>query len=60
MSYTKTRIIQSDGYMGKWVVQGWWPDTQVWADIGDPCDTAKDAEAKLAKIQAENSGDTDQ
>lgn len=48
--YTKTRIFQSVSHNGKWVVQGWWPDSQVWGDIGDPCDTYADAQRKLNEM----------
>lgn len=54
MSYTKTRVIQSAGYNGKWVVQGWWPDNQVWADIGDACDSYEDATTKQRQVEEDS------
>lgn len=53
-SYTKTRIVAALGYSGKWVIQGWWPATQVWADIGEPHDTMSAAQARLREIELED------
>lgn len=47
--YTKTRTHQ-DPLSRRWTVQGWWPDSQVWADIGDPVDTQADAIAKEQEL----------
>jgi hypothetical protein len=52
-SYTKTRIIQSVGYNGKWVIQGWWADNGVWADIGDPHESMQAAQQRLNEIEQE-------
>jgi hypothetical protein len=51
--WTKTRVVQSTAWNGKWVVQGWWPTAQVWADLGDPCDTRDDAYRKERDLEAE-------
>ena len=50
----KYRLHKSPAYHGRWVVQAWWPDARIWADIGDSCDTVGDAERKLrAEIERE-------
>jgi hypothetical protein len=52
--YTKTRIVQPPAHMGKWVVQGWWPDSQVWADLGEPCDSFNAALTKERETENES------
>jgi hypothetical protein len=44
--YTKTRVCQPPAHAGRWVVQGWFPNVQVWGDLGDPVDTHAEALAK--------------
>ena len=48
----KYRIERSAAYHGRPVVQGWFADSAVWADIGEPCRSRTEAEAKLAAILA--------
>lgn len=55
--YSKTRIVQSPAHSGKWVVQGWWPSTQVWADVGDPCDSFDEALAKERQVETDHDPD---
>lgn len=48
--YTRLRLTPVLGAPGRWVVQGWWPDSQVWADIGDDLPTRLAAERKLREL----------
>ena len=46
------RVAQSPAYHGRWVVQRWYPDVEVWADVGDPVDSLAVAHLKLERAQA--------
>lgn len=46
------RIHRSAAYHGRLVVQKWYTDAGVWADVGDACRSRSEAEAKLAAIVA--------
>ena len=52
MKGDRYRIERSAAYHGRLVVQKWYPDNGVWADVGDACQTRSEAEAKLAAILA--------
>lgn len=52
--YTETRVVQSVSHGGQWVVQGWWPANEVWADIGDPVGSFREAQAKQRALVNED------
>jgi hypothetical protein len=49
MRKRKLRLHQ-DSFSRRWTVQGWFPDAQVWGDIGDPFEDRRDAERRLNEL----------
>lgn len=43
------RVIQDplNGY--RWQVQKYYPDAKIWGDVGDPCTSQREAEAKMRR-----------
>lgn len=46
------RVVRSIAYNDRWVVQGWFRDSGVWADIGDPLETELQAYNRRAQLEA--------
>jgi hypothetical protein len=51
--HSRLKVTEDIGNHSKWVVRYYEPDMKLWFDHGDPKDTREKAEARMAKLLAE-------